>query len=235
MFNLIIRGDVEIKSVFDGSSGTMFTNLCNRIKIRELLLMKFLGGEVESAVIDNCVNVCPMFLILSRINSKFKKISRLFTDNYTLNLDEMFEKHNKISKNKGNIIPLQARKNSIRSFIGRIQDLDEFPKKISILFSGNSTRHYHKLFDDATEDYDQESTSINQIKSFIRSQLKGEKGEDKFLSLQQEQVIIEYHTYAFNIKLGVNVFPSSSRNMCITVNTKRVLKVRLHLFTAYCS
>ena len=140
----------------------------------------------------------------------------------------MFEKHNKVSKNKGHQIPLQTRKNTLRSFIGRLQDLDDFPKRISNLLSGNSTRHFHKLFDDATVNYNQEFTSINQINEFLRGQLKGEKGDEKFMSPQQEQIIIEYHTYAFNIKLAVEVFPKDTRIRNISMNTKEMLKVMLY-------
>jgi hypothetical protein len=57
-------------------------------------------------------------------------------------------------KNMGAKIPKDKRTATLVQFISRVENLEDFPKHMSSLFSGNSSRLQHKLFDDLTHNYD---------------------------------------------------------------------------------
>ena len=89
----------------------------------------------------------------------------LFTDDYNNNefndatiseskMDALFLKHDMSTKNKGAKIPLSERKNVMRKFFSKMYNLEDIPKQAAQLFSGNSSRLKHVLFNDLTSTFD---------------------------------------------------------------------------------
>ncbi len=69
-------------------------------------------------------------------------------------MDELFLKHDISARNKGFKIPLLERKQVMSKFFSRIYDLEIIPKQAALLFSGNSSRLQHSLFNDLTSSFD---------------------------------------------------------------------------------
>ena len=146
---------------------------------------------------------------------KFKNIRR----------NEMLDNLDISIKNMGTKIPKDKRTATLVQFISRVDNLEDFPKQMSSLFSGNSSRLQHKLFDDLTHNFDGTVSAKNFIlKSIKKTSVKKNKQEIN-LTLEQENFVLEFHKYAFNIKLGMEVFNISSTNVEIEMTSLNVIKV----------
>ena len=115
----------------------------------------------------------------------------------------------------------------MNQFNARVLNLEDLPKQMSRLFSGNSPRLQHKLFDDVTEKYDGTASSKDFILNSIKSRSVDKKNQDKSLTLEQENFVVEFHKYAFNIKLGMEVFNTTTSEVEIEMRSLGVIKVIL--------
>ena len=149
------------------------------------------------------------------------------TDNYTNNIDNMFEKIDNSNKNPIiNPIPLQERRNMLRNVMSRFQNLDDFPTQVSHLFSGNASRLHHVLFNDVTEKYNGVKTPIDLVRDHIQQNNKDKRGKVKgCLTIEQENILIEYHKFAFVTKLGIEVLKSSTSSTAISMKSKTLMEV----------
>jgi hypothetical protein len=78
------------------------------------------------------------------------------------------------------------------------------------IFSGNSSRLQHLLFDDVASSFDETSSPKDFIINSIKSKSEDKRKQDRALTLEQENFLIAFHKYAFNIKLGMEVFNSTT-------------------------
>jgi len=95
-------------------------------------------------------------------------------------------------------------------FLSRVSDLGNLPKQMSSLFSGNSSRLQHLLFDDLASSFAGTSFAKDFIINYIKSKRVDKRKQDRTLTLEQENFLIAFHKYAFNIKLGMEVFNSTT-------------------------
>jgi hypothetical protein len=126
--------------------------------------------------------------------------------------------------NKGYKIPLQQRKNLLSLAVARFQDLEDFPLSVATLFTGNDTRVYHSLFDDITRKYTEKTMPGDFIDSHIKD-VSESKRKKIILSFEQKSLLTEFHSYAFNVKLGNKVVYSTSSSTAIDLKSSEVLKV----------
>ena len=96
---------------------------------------------------------------------------------------------------------------------------------MSSLFSGNSSRLQHKLFDDLTQNYDGTVSAKDFILNSIKRTSVNKHKQEISLTLEQENFVLEFHKYAFNIKLGMEVFNISSTNVETEMTSLEVIKV----------
>ncbi len=96
---------------------------------------------------------------------------------------------------------------------------------MSRLFSGNSSRLQHKLFDDIIVKYD----GTVSAKVFILKSMKvasvDKNNTDTSLTLEQESFVLEFHKYDFNIKLGIEVFNTTTSEVEIEMSNFEVIKI----------
>ena len=117
---------------------------------------------------------------------------------------QLFEKIDVSIKNKGAKISLQNRKLDMTQFLARVGGLEDLPKQMSNLFSGNSSRLIqHLLFDDVASSFDGTRSAKDFIINSRKSKSVEKRKQDRSLTLEQENFLINFHTYAFNIKLGM--------------------------------
>lgn len=127
-------------------------------------------------------------------------------------------------KNKGKKISLQQRKNCLSLVVSRFQDLNDFPLKLSTLFGGNDSRTFHLMFDDVTKNYSDKTLSGELIDSHI--QKVSESTRKKIvISFEQKSIITEFHAYAFNIKLGIELFYKQSSLNDVQLKSTEIMKV----------
>ncbi len=128
-------------------------------------------------------------------------------------------------KNMGTKIPKDKRTATLLQFISRVDNLEDFPKQMSSLFSGNSSRLQHKLFDDLTHNYDGTIFAKEFILNSIKKTTINKNKQEISLTLEQENFVLEFRKYAFNIKLGMEVFNISSTNVEIEMTSLNIIKV----------
>ena len=95
-------------------------------------------------------------------------------------------------------------------FLEIVSELEDLPKQMSNLFSGYSPRLQHLLFDDVASSYDGTSSAKDFIINSIKSRSVDKRKQDRSLTLEQENFLIIFHKYAFNIKLGLDVFNTTT-------------------------
>ncbi len=96
---------------------------------------------------------------------------------------------------------------------------------MSELFSGNSSRLQHKLFDDITDKYDGTMSAKDFILNSMKLTSVEKKKQDRSLSLEQENFVLKFHKYSFNIKLGMEVFNTTTSEFELEMMSKGVIKV----------
>ncbi len=128
-------------------------------------------------------------------------------------------------KNTGTKIPKEKRMSTLLQFNSRVDNLEDFPKQMSSLFSGNQSRLQHRLFDDLTHTYDGTVSAKNFILNSTKQTSVNKNKQEICLNLEQENFVLEFHKYAFNIKLGMEVFNISSANVEIEMSSLEVIKV----------
>ena len=139
--------------------------------------------------------------------------------------DQLFEKIDVSIKNKGAKISLQNRKLAMTQFLAKVSDLEDLPKQMSNLFSGNSSRLQHLLFDDVASSYDGTSSAKDFIINSIKSRSVDKRKQDRSLTLEQENFLINFHKYAFNIKLGMEVFNTTTSEVELEMKSLELIKV----------
>ena len=142
-------------------------------------------------------------------------------------MDELFLKHDISARNKGFKIPLLERKQVMSKFFSRIYDLEVIPKQAALLFSGNSSRLQHSLFNDLTSSFDPDANvGVKQlILDFVRKTSTNKKKEILNLSREQLNFVFEFHKYAFNIKLGMELLDVGTSENVIKMKSKQIIKV----------
>ena len=128
-------------------------------------------------------------------------------------------------KNTGTKIPKEKRMSTLMQFNSRVNNLEDFPKQMSSLFSGHQSRLQHKLFDDLTRTYDGTVSAKNFILNSLKQTSVNKNKQEICLNLEQENFVLEFHKYAFNIKLGMEVLNISSANVEIEMSSLDVIKV----------
>jgi len=114
--------------------------------------------------------------------------------------DQLFEKNDVSIKNKGAKISLQNRKLAMTQFLAKVSDLEDLPKQMSNLFSDNSSR-LQFFYTSSAKDF---------IIRSIKSRSVDKRKQDRSLTLEQENFLMKFHKYAFNIKLGMEVFNTTT-------------------------
>ena len=139
--------------------------------------------------------------------------------------DQLFEKIDVSIKNKGAKISLQNRKLAMTQFIAKVSDLEDLPKQMSQLFFGNTSRLQHLLFDDVASSFDGTSSAKDFIINTIKSKSIDKRKQDRSLTLEQENFLIIFHKYAFNIKLGMDVFNTTTAEVELEIKSLELIKV----------
>jgi hypothetical protein len=146
-------------------------------------------------------------------------------ENINTSNDQLFEKIDVSIKNKGAKISIQNRKLAMTQFLARVTDLEDLPKQMSNLFSGNSSRLQHLLFDDVASSYDGTSSAKDFIINSIKSRSVDKRKQDRSLTLEQENFLMNFHKYAFKIKLGMEVFNTTSSEVELEMESLELIKV----------
>jgi hypothetical protein len=139
--------------------------------------------------------------------------------------DQLFEKSDVSIKMKDAKITLKNRKLAMTQFLSRLSDLEDLPKKMSSLFSGNSSRLQHLLFDDVASSFDETISAKDFIIKSIKSESVDKRKQDRSLNLEQENFLIHFHKYAFNIKLGMEVFNKTTSEVELEIKRLELIKV----------
>jgi len=97
---------------------------------------------------------------------------------------------------------------------------------MSRLFYGNSSRFQHIiLFDDITIKYDGTVFAKDFILKSMKFTSVDINKQDRSLTLDQENFVLEFHKYAFNIKLGIAGFNTTTSEVEIELSRFEVIKV----------
>ena len=143
---------------------------------------------------------------------------------WNYDIGEPFTRLDISDKNKGAKIPLQQRKNMLSLAISIFQDMDDFPMKLSTFFSGNDSKVYNLFFDDVTREYTDKTIAGDLIDSHIKK-VSESKRKALFLGFDQKSLLSEFHTYCFNVKLGMKATYSSSTSS--TTDSKSLALIKL--------
>jgi hypothetical protein len=82
------------------------------------------------------------------------------------------------------------------------------------------------LFNDVTEKYNGVKTPIDLVRDHIQQNNKDKRGKVKgCLTIEQENILIEFHKFAFVTKLGINVLQSSTSSNAISMKSKTLIEV----------
>jgi hypothetical protein len=146
-------------------------------------------------------------------------------DYRSINKEQRFEKLDISIKNKGAKIALQNRKQALTKLFLRVIDLEDLPGQMSSLFSGNSSRLQHLSFDDVARKFDGTSSAKDFIINFIKSKNVDKMKQNRSLTSKQEKIMIAFHKYAFNIKLGMEVFTTTSSEVEIEMKSLALIRV----------
>jgi uncharacterized protein YktA (UPF0223 family) len=96
--------------------------------------------------------------------------------------------------------------------------------KLSTFFSGNDSRVYHLFFDDVTREYNENTIAGDLIDSHIKK-VSESKRKTLFLSFEQKSLLSEFHTYCFNVRLGMKVTYSSATSSTTDLKSLALIKV----------
>jgi hypothetical protein len=122
-------------------------------------------------------------------------------------------------KNNGAKISLPKTKLALTQFLLRVSDLEDLTKQMSSLYFSNSSRLQLLLVDDVASSFDGTSSAKDSIFSYIKSKSVDNRGQDRLLNLEQENFLIAFHKYAFNIKLCVEVFNSATSEVKLEIKS----------------
>ena len=139
--------------------------------------------------------------------------------------EQLFEKFDISIKNNGAKISLPNRKLAMTQSLSRVSDLEDLLKQMSSLFSGNSSRLQHLLFDDVASNIDGISYAKDFIINSIKSKSVDKRKQNRTLTLQRENFLIAFHKYAFNIKLGMKVLNSTTSEEEIEMKSLELIRV----------
>ena len=129
---------------------------------------------------------------------------------------QLFEKNDISIKNNGAKIPLPNRKLALAQLLSlRVSDLEDLPKQMSSLFSGNSSKRRHLLFDDVASSFDETSFPTYFIINSIKSRSVVKRKQDRTFTLEQEnfgeKIMLLRHTQPVDaFALGVKRLPKTS-------------------------
>jgi len=138
---------------------------------------------------------------------------------------QLFENFDVYLKNNGAKISLPNRKLAMTQFLSRVSDLEDLPKQMSSLFSGISSRLQHLLFDDVASSFDGTSSAKDFIINSIKSKSVDKRKQDRLFTLKQEIFLIDFHKYAFNITLGMEVFNTTTSEVELEMKSLELIKV----------
>jgi len=110
-------------------------------------------------------------------------------------------------------------------FLSRFSDLEDLPKQMSSLFSGNSSRLQHLLSGDVASSFDRTSSAKDFIINSIKSKSIDKMKQNRSLTLEQENFLIDFHKYAFNIKLGMEAFNTTTSEEELEMKSSELIKV----------
>ena len=96
--------------------------------------------------------------------------------------------------------------------------------KLSTFFIENDSRVYHLLFDDVTRDYTDKTIAGVVIDSHSKK-VSESKRKQIFFSFEQKSLLSEFHTYSFNVRLGIKVTYTSSTSSTTDLKSLGVMKV----------
>ncbi len=71
------------------------------------------------------------------------------------------------------------------------------------------------------------------VTKHIESVIVNTSKEIKSLSYEQEKLIREFHSFAFNFKLGIKTFSEDTLSVEVSVKSKDLIQVRLHLSSVF--
>jgi hypothetical protein len=95
------------------------------------------------------------------------------------------------------------------------------------MFSGNSSRLQYLLFDDVASSFDGTSSTKEFVISSIKSKRVDKRKQDRTLTIEQENFLIAFHKYAFNIKLGMEVFNSTTSEEEIEMKSLELIETNI--------
>jgi hypothetical protein len=110
-------------------------------------------------------------------------------------------------------------------FLSRVSDLEDLPKQMSSLFSGNSSRLKHLLSGDVASSFDRTSSAKDFIINSIKSRSADKRKQSRSLFPEQANFLIDFQKYAFNIKLGMEVFIMTTSKVELEMKSLELIKV----------
>ena len=81
------------------------------------------------------------------------------------------------------------------------------------------------LFDDLASCFDEISSAKDFVINYIKSQSVDKRKQDRTLNLEQENFLIAFHKYTFNIKLGMKGLNSTTSEEEIEMKSLELIKV----------
>ena len=97
---------------------------------------------------------------------------------------------------------------------------------MSDLFGGNGSIRHHMFFDDLTHKFVCSSKSPRQIVTeHIQTVNVNKSKEIKSLTYEQEKFIMEFHSFAFSLKLGMKSFFEDSVSVEISLKSNGIIQV----------
>jgi hypothetical protein len=139
--------------------------------------------------------------------------------------EQLFENFDVSIRNNGAMISLPNRKLAMMQFLSRVSDIEDLLKQMSSLFSGNSPRLPHLLCDDVASSFDGTNSAKDFISNSIKSKIIDKRKEDRLLTLEQENFMIDFHKYAFNIKLEMEVFNTTTSEVELEMKSLELIKL----------
>ncbi len=81
------------------------------------------------------------------------------------------------------------------------------------------------MFDDVALSYDGTSSAKDFIINSIKYRSVDKRKQDRSLTLEQENFLMNFHKYVFKIKLGMEVFNTTSSEVELEMESLELIKV----------
>ncbi len=81
------------------------------------------------------------------------------------------------------------------------------------------------MFDDVASSYDGTSSAKDFTINSIKSRSVDKRKQDRSLNLEQDNFLINFHKYAFNIKLGMEAFNTTTSEVEHEMKSLELIKV----------